>query len=257
MLWNFIQIFWQLYYKDWHDKGPRTLVNVKASCRTIVRYCFWKRKHACSLSIPISLQKNLNNVYTGDLVCMCACVWKFLEESTLPCYQRLLHNSEVGEETSIFTLHIFILLEYFTSYSALVSEKMHDVPRKILLGCSLKPSFQMLSTIIFKIIIIEYPWGLKTCLWNLLRFVCLIIIKTFKLVNLNTIPRACPLQTQSLPIITLLSPVGNRCYWMMLLLNFSLTKYGSEPYQTELKHKSQDNMHLFWPLLGSKETAKL
>lgn len=44
---------------------------------------------------------------------------------------------------------------------------------------------------------------------------------------------------------------------MMLLLNFSLTKYGSEPYQTELKYKSQDNVHLFWPLLGSKETAKL
>lgn len=36
----------------------------------------------------------------------------------------------------------------------------------------------------------------------------------------------------------------------------SLTKYGSEPYQTDLKYKSQDNVHLFWPLLGSKETAK-
>lgn len=44
---------------------------------------------------------------------------------------------------------------------------------------------------------------------------------------------------------------------MMLLLNFSLTKYGSEPHQTELRYKSQDKVQLFWPLLGSKETAEL
>lgn len=186
-----------------HQGIPWTLVNVKASCRTIVR-CFWKRKHACSLSIPISLpKKNLNNVYTGDLLCMCACVWKVLEESTLPCYQWLLRNSGFGEETLIFFSAYFYIVRIFYKLKCSCKWKKHDVRRKILLDCSLKPSFQMLSTIIFKIIIIEYPWGLKTCLWNLLRFVCLIIIKSFKLVNLNTIPRACPLHTQALPIITL------------------------------------------------------
>ena len=131
-LWNFIQIFWQLYYKDWHDKGPWTLVNVKASCRTIVRYSFWKTKHACSLAIPISLQKKISIMSTLVIWCVCVHVWKVLGESTLPWYQWLLQDSGVGEETSIFTLHIFIMLEYFTSYNALVNENMHDVPRKIL-----------------------------------------------------------------------------------------------------------------------------
>ena len=64
--------------------------------------------------------------------CVCVHVWKVLGESALPWYQWLLQDSGVGEETSIFTLHIFIMLEYFTSYNALVNENMHDVPRKIL-----------------------------------------------------------------------------------------------------------------------------
>lgn len=91
--------------------------------------------------------ENLSNIYIADLgyVCMCdvcACVCVLVCAHVYVC-ERFWQNihyivddyfriMRLGRGRLIFTLHIFTLFEYFTSLNALVTSKMHDVPRRML-----------------------------------------------------------------------------------------------------------------------------
>lgn len=110
----------------------------------------------------------------------------------------------------IFTLHVFILFEYFESCNALVSEKMHDVPRKMLSTViqtvRFCPKTLILNAVNDNFQDYHHRISLRAKILPMKSFeICLSDNHQnfqVKLINLDTIPRARPLHT-SLPLTAL------------------------------------------------------